>query len=453
MAKQCPHSTICLPATNLLRIVVVGAGFAGLNLIKKLRNKPVQVVLLDKNNFHQFQPLLYQVAIAGLEPDSIVSPIRKLSQGYKNLVYRMAEVVRIEPETKDVFTNIGSVRYDYLVIATGSSTNYFGLQEVEQNSVGLKDIREALNIRSWVLQNLEEAAITCDPEEKDALTNFVIVGGGPAGVELAGALAEFKRYLLHKDYPEIAQDWMKVYLIEATDRLLGGMSEKASGHALAVLKKLDVEILLNTTVNDYDGRKVLLDKGKLLPARAFVWTGGVQGTTPPGLPSASFTGNNRLIVDSYNRLEGFDNIFAVGDVAAMVSSDYPKGHPMVAPAAIQQAQLLAGNLLHYIKCGEFKKAFRYRDKGSMATIGKKNAVAEIGKFTWIGWFGWLLWSTVHIFSITGLKNKLMVGINWMMRYLTYEKANRLIIRRFKPEYASDDNGRKEPASSKASMKK
>ena len=432
MLKQCPHSTVCLPATRLPRIVVIGAGFAGLNLIKKLRNKPVQIVLLDKNNFHQFQPLLYQVAIAGLEPDSIVSPIRKLFQGYKNLVYRMAEVVRVEPETNRVFTNIGWVRYDYLVLATGSRTNYYGLKDVERNSVGLKDIRDALDIRSWVLHNLEEAAITCDQKEKDSLTNFVIVGGGPAGVELAGALAEFRRYLLNKDYPEIATEWMKIYLVEAAGRLLPGMSEKASEHALKVLKTLDVEIVLNTSVTAYDGANVQLSNKNSLVARMLAWTAGVKGEVPSGLKDGALAKGNRLKVDGYNRLKNYDNIFAIGDVAAMISPDSAQGHTMVAQVAIQQGQLLAENLLYYIKHGEFRKAFRYKDKGSMSAIGKKNAVAEIGGAIWKGWFAWLLWSTVHLFSIIGLKNKLMVAVNWMTRYLTYEKANRLIIRKFKP---------------------
>lgn len=442
MLNQCPHSTVCLPATELPRVVVIGAGFAGINLIKKLRNQPVQIVLLDKNNFHQFQPLLYQVAIAGLEPDSIVSPIRKLFQGYKNLIFRMAEVERVEPKTHRVFTSIGWVSYDYLVIATGSSTNYYGLQQVEQNSVGLKDIRDALDIRSWVLQNLEAAAITCDQQEKDALTNFVIVGGGPAGVELAGALAEFKRYLLHKDYPEITADWMKIYLVEAVGRLLPMMSDGASAHALEVLKKLSVEVLLNTAVKGYDGTTVTLGNGEKLQAKMLVWTAGVQGEAPGGLPEGVIVKGNRLKVDGYNRVAGHGNIFAIGDVAAMISEDTPKGHPMLAQVAIQQGRLLAENLLHHIRHGAFEKTFRYHDKGSMATIGKRNAVAEIGKSKWKGWFAWLLWSTVHLFSITGFRNRLMVGINWMTRYLTYEKANRLIIRKYKPAGGSKDDAGK-----------
>ncbi|MCB0535549.1 MAG: NAD(P)/FAD-dependent oxidoreductase [Saprospiraceae bacterium] len=438
MIDQCPYSTVCLPATKFPRIVVVGAGFAGINLIKKLRNKPVQVVLLDRNNFHQFQPLLYQVAIAGLEPDSIVSPIRKLFQGYKNLVYRMAAVERIDPENRRVITEIGWIRYDYLALASGSATNFYGLQQVEENSLGLKDIRDALDIRSWVLQNLEAAAISCNREEKDALTNFVIVGGGPAGVELAGALAEFKRYLLHKDYPEIATDWMKIYLIEAVDRLLPMMSAGASAHALRVLKKLEVETLLNTAVEGYDGNVVTLGNGERLPAKMLVWTAGVKGDAPGGLSEEVLVKGNRLKVDGFNRVWGYDNIFAIGDVAAMISDETPKGHPMLAQVAIQQGRLLAENLLHLVKYGKFRKAFHYRDKGSMATIGKRNAVAEIGKSKWKGWLAWFLWSTVHLFSIAGFKNKIMIGINWTMRYFSYEKANRLIIRKFehKREYGS-----------------
>lgn len=437
MPRHSQHHAICLPHTDLPKVVVIGAGFAGINFIKKLRNQPLQVVLLDKNNFHQFQPLLYQVAIAGLEPDSIVTPVRKLFQGYKNVAYRMAEVEQIEPKTQRVFTSIGWVDYDHLVIATGSTTNYFGLQQTAENSVGLKDIRDALNIRSWVLQNLEKATITCDLREKDALTNFVIVGGGPAGVELAGALAEFRRYLLHKDYPEIATDWMKIYLVEATDRLLSSMSKKSSEHALGVLEKLDVNVKLNTSVKNFDGNEVGLGGGESLPAKMLVWTAGVQGEPPAGLVLGSTVNGNRLRVDGYNRVEGYNNIFAIGDVSAIISPETPKGHPMLAPVAIQQGQLLAKNLLHLIQHGKFKDTFQYRDKGSMATIGKRNAVAEVGKYTWKGWFAWLLWSTVHLFSITGFKNKFMVGINWMMRYLSYEKANRLIIKKFEPSGISE----------------
>lgn len=431
MTSHSPYQPICLPAIESPRIVVIGAGFAGLNLIKKLKDKSVQVILLDKNNFHQFQPLLYQVAIAGLEPDSIVSPIRKIFQGYKNLTFRMAEVQKIETKNQRVVTDIGFVTYDYLVIATGSTSNYYGLNQIENNSVGLKDIRDALDIRSWVLQNLEKAVITCSRREKDALTNFVIVGGGPAGVELAGALAEFKRYLLQKDYPEIAKEWMKIYLLEAGERLLSAMSMNSSIHARDVLEKLEVEVRLNTAVKNYDGSMVTLANQESLYAKTLVWTAGVQGNYPSGLPESNIVKGNRFKVNAYNQVEGFKNIFAIGDVASMISVEYPKGHPMLAPVAIQQGNLLAKNLLHLISNGNFKEPFQYQDKGSMATIGKNRAVAEIGNHQLKGWFAWVMWSTVHLFSISGFKNRLMIGINWMMRYLTYEKANRLIIRKFK----------------------
>ena len=422
---------ICLPDSSLPRIVVIGAGFAGINLIKQLRNKAVEIVLLDKNNFHQFQPLLYQVAIAGLEPDSIVTPVRKLFQRYPRLSFRMAEVIKIEPDKRRVITDIGWVAYDYLVIATGSYSNYYGLKKLESHSVGLKDIRDALNIRSWALQNLERAVITCDRAEKDALTNFVIVGGGPAGVELAGSLAEFKKYLLHKDYPELAREWMKIYLIEAGNNLLPAMSEQSSTYALQVLKQLDVEVMLNTPVEDYDGLRVSLASGESLFARALVWTAGVKAGFPQGLLDVELQKGGRVKVDQYNKVKGYERIFAIGDVAAMCGvAKYPYGHPMLAPVAIQQGRLLAKNLLALIEKGTFLRPFIYRDKGSMATIGKNRAVAEIGKIKLKGWIAWLLWSTVHLFSITGFKNRFMVGINWIMRYLTYEKANRLIIRQF-----------------------
>ncbi len=430
---------VCLPDMPYPKVVVIGAGFAGINLVKKLRGKPVHLVLLDKNNFHQFQPLLYQVAIAGLEPDSIITPVRKLFQKYANLSFRMAEVVEIDTVERKVITDIGWVPYDYLVVATGSISNYYGLKNVQLHSVGLKDIRDALDVRSWVLENLEKAVITCDVEEKNALTNFVIVGGGPAGVELAGSLAEFRKYLLHKDYPEIAKEWMKIYLIEAGDRLLPALSEVSSDYAFSVMKKLDVEVLLNAAVKDYDGLVVSLGSGKTLSARALVWTAGVKAHFPVGLPLIERQKAGRLKVDAYNRVQGFEDVFAIGDVAAMNTEAYPHGHPMVAPVAIQQGNLLAENILSLVVRGKLKRPFVYRDKGSMATIGKNRAVAEIGKLKVKGWLAWVLWSTVHLFSITGFKNKLMVGVNWMMRYLTYEKANRLIIRRFKPKYEKSES--------------
>ena len=424
---------ICLPASDLPRIVVIGAGFAGINIIKNLKNKKVDVVLLDKNNFHQFQPLLYQVAISGLAPDSIVFPIRKFFHRYENFHFRMAEVLEIEPESQRIITDIGWLSYDYLVIATGSVSNYYGLNQIKKKSLGLKNIRDALNVRSWILQNLEKAVISCDVKEKDALTNFVIVGGGPAGVELAGALAEFKRYLLQKDYPEIVKGWMKIYLLEAGERLLPTMDEESSSHAYDVLQKINVEVILQTAVNNYDGTTVVLNNGNTITAKTMVWTAGVKGNCPSGIDNIAPAKNNRISVDKYNKVRTFDAIYAIGDVASMISDEYPTGHPMLAPVAIQQGTLLAKNLLHLIEKGYYKKTFKYKDKGSMATIGKNKAVAQFGKMKLQGGFAWVLWSTVHLFSITGFKNRFVVGINWMIHYFSYEKANRLIIRKFEPK--------------------
>lgn len=428
---NCCHSEdICLPKTNQKRIVIIGGGFAGLELVKGLKNKNVQVILIDRNNFHQFQPLLYQVATSGLEPDSIVFPFRKQISGYKNVSFRLADVEEIDPSTNTVFTNKGSLTYDYLVIATGTITNFFGIKTVEENSLGLKDIRDSLNIRHSMLQNLEQAAITCDAEERDALTNFVIVGGGPAGIEMAGSLAEFCRYIVPKDYPEYSSSIMKIYLIEATNQVLSVMSDKASFKTLEYLKDLNVEVLLNESVIDYDGRVVKMKSGKEIQARNFIWTAGVKGQSPKGIDTQYLVNGNRLKTNENLKIEGYKNIFAIGDIAAVLTKYTPKGHPQVAQPAIQQGKYLAENFFKLIN-DEPLKPFKYKDKGSLATVGKRKAVADIGKLTFAGFTAWLLWSFIHLMSISGFKNKLLVGFNWAVSYFTYEKSNRLIIRNFK----------------------
>jgi NADH dehydrogenase len=423
--------TICLPDTKLPRVVIIGGGFAGLALVEKLKHKKVQVVLFDKNNFHQFQPLLYQVATSALEPDSIVFPFRKQINGYKNIVFRLAEVEEIQPSLNTVVTNKGKVHYDYLVLATGTTTNFFGMDAVEQNSLGMKDIRDSLNIRHMMLQNLEQAAITCDDDERDALTNFVIVGGGPAGVEMAGALAEFCKYILPKDYPEYPASIMKIYLVEASSELLGAMSDKASVKTLKYLEKLGVEVLLNESVTDYDGIVVKTKSDKLILARNLIWTAGVKGQFPKGIDKKYVVRGNRLKTDSYLKIEGYENIFAIGDIAAIITEETPKGHPQVAQTAIQQGKYLGDSILNIINNKPIK-SFKYKDKGSLATVGKRKAVADIGTFKFGGYFAWLLWSIVHLMSISGFRNRLMVGFNWAVSYFTYEKSNRLIIRNFKP---------------------
>ena len=420
---------ICLPDTHWPRVVIVGGGFAGLALVEKLKHKEVQVVLFDKNNFHQFQPLLYQVATSALEPDSIVFPFRKQFNGYKNVVFRLAEVEEIQPSSNVVKTNKGNIHYDYLVLATGTTTNFFGMNTVEENSLGMKDIHDSLNIRHMMLQNLEQAAITCDDEERDALTNFVIVGGGPAGVEMAGALAEFCKYILPKDYPEYSSSIMNIYLIEAGKELLSTMSNKASSKTLRYLEDLNVKVLLNESVTNYDGNKVSTKSGKTFLAKNLIWTAGVKGQFPEGIDAKHVVRGNRLKTDPFLMVEGYENIFAIGDIAAVITENTPKGHPQVAQTAIQQGKYLGKVLLKLMK-NEGVKPFEYKDKGALATVGKRKAVADLGKFKFGGYFTWLLWSIVHLMSISGFRNRLMVGFNWAVSYFTYEKSNRLIIRNF-----------------------
>jgi len=423
---------ICLPDSNLPRVIIIGGGFAGLALVEKLKHKEVQVVLFDKNNFHQFQPLFYQVATSALEPDSIVFPFRKQISGYKNVLFRLAEVEEIQPSTNTIITNKGRVHFDYLVLATGTTTNFFGMDNVESHSLGMKNIRDSLNIRHMMLQNLEQAAITCDDKERDALTNFVIVGGGPAGVEMAGALAEFRKYILPKDYPEYPSSIMNIYLIEAIDELLSTMSDKASSKTLEYLKDLEVKVLLNESVSNYDGSQVVTDCDKIILTKNLIWTAGVKGQFPKGIDKKHVVKGNRLKTDSFLMVEGYKNIFAIGDIAAVITEETPKGHPQVAQTAIQQGKYLGNVLLKIIK-DEGVNPFEYKDKGSLATVGKRKAVADLGKFKFAGYFAWLLWSVVHLLSISGFRNRLMVGFNWAVSYFTYEKSNRLIIRNFKPK--------------------
>jgi NADH dehydrogenase len=429
---------INLPKTELPRIVIIGAGFGGISFIKKIGKKNAQVILLDKNNFHQFQPLLYQVATSGLEPDSILFPIRKLFKHYKNVFFRMATVTKVDSESKTVFTEIGNVPYDYLVIANGSDTNYFGLEDIEKHAVGMKSIQEALDIRSMILESLEKAEISKSESEKEALTNFVVIGGGPTGVEVAGALAEFKRFVIKKDYPDLDSDIIKVYLLEGMDELLSPMSHKASRKALKYLKNLDVDVRLKTTVEAYDGNEIKTNTDKPVVSKTVIWTAGVQGNVMEGISDDSVVKGNRIRVNEYSQIEGHKNIYAIGDIAAMLTEEYPKGHPMLAQAAIQQGEHLAKNLNRLMNNQELKK-FKYKDKGALATIGRSKAVADLGKFKFGGMLAWIIWSVVHLFSISGFRNKLVVAINWGWNYITYDRSNRLIIRKSKRQEAREKN--------------
>jgi NADH dehydrogenase len=416
-----------VPESEFPRIVIIGGGFAGINLVKKLRGAPFQVLLIDKNNYHTFQPLLYQVATGGLEPDSIAFPLRKIFSGYRNFLFRVAEVHRVNPNEKTLDTNIGMIRYDHLVIATGSNNNFFGLEDISRNSMTLKSVPEALDLRSLILQNMEKALI--DSANREAYMNFVVVGGGPTGVELAGALMELRKHVLPNDYPELDLDMARVWLIESGDRLLAGLSEDASEKAKAFLEKLGVTIMLDTRVKGYDGVKVSYgDNGEIL-SRAVIWAAGVKGQWIDGFADDVKGRSNRIIVDRYNRVTGHENIYALGDVALMSEGSYDSGHPMVAQVAIQQAVNLGRNLISGKPSTGWKK-FTYRDLGSMATVGRNKAVADLPWFSTQGVVAWYIWMFIHLMNLVGFRNRVIVFINWLWNYVSYDRAIRLIIRPF-----------------------
>jgi NADH dehydrogenase len=413
--------------SNQKRVVIVGAGFAGLTLAKKLSPKYFQVILLDKNNYHQFQPLLYQVATAGLEPSSISFPLRKIFQKRKNVFIRIAEVTSVNVENNHLHTSIGDIRYDYLVLANGSETNFFGMDDLQQNAFSMKSVSEALLLRNTLLQNYEQALTSHNEEEKSALLNIVVVGGGPTGVELAGAIAEMKNKILPKDYPELNFGQMNVHLMEAAPRLLNGMNEASGKTVEQYLADLGVHVHTATSVKNYNGHTVLLQNGNSLFSRCLIWAAGVKGSSIEGLPQTSVLPNKRVLVDDFNRVIGLQNVFALGDLASMKTGLFLKGHPQVAPVAMQQAVQLAINLKNEQKKIEMKP-FVYRDKGSMATVGRNLAVAELGKIKMKGFMAWFVWMAVHLMSIIGVKNRLFILINWIWQYVTYDQSLRLIIR-------------------------
>ena len=417
-----------IPKTQKKRVVIIGGGFAGIQMAKGLKGHGFQVVLLDRNNYHTFQPLLYQVATAGLEPDSIAGALRQLFKNYPDFYFRMAKVTKIHPEKQKISTLIGDLAFDYLVIANGSKTNYFGNQEMFNLTFPLKQIPQALNLRSQMLQNFEQTVLTRDLHEKDRLTNFVVVGGGPTGVEVSGALGELKKHVLPKDYPDIDFNIMNLHLIDAGPRLLAGMTEKASEKALKYLDAFDVKVKLNTFVKNYDGEQVTLSDGTVIPAKTVIWAAGVKGNIIDGVPENSIE-HGRILVDDFNAVKGVENMFALGDIAFMKTEKYPKGQPMLAPVAIQQGKLLARNLARLSK-NEAMKPFDFIDKGSMATVGRNKAVVDMPKFTFGGFFAWLVWMFVHLLSIIGFRNRLVVFSNWVWNYFTYDRGTRLIIRTF-----------------------
>jgi NADH:ubiquinone reductase (H+-translocating) len=429
------HEGLPIPmaASSYPRLVILGGGFAGLNLALGLRGKPFQVVLFDRNNYHTFQPLLYQVATAGLEPDSIAGPLRQRLEPNRDFSFRMGEVRSIDTLSKTIHTEIGYLTYDYLVIALGSRTNYFGNASIMHNAFPLKQIPQALDLRSHILQNFEEAVITTDPALREALMNLVIVGGGPTGVEVAGALGELKRKVLPKDYDELDIEKMNIWLIEGMPRLLNGMSDFSGRKSLQYLKKFDVHVELNTLVTSYDGQVAHLNDGRAIPTRTLVWAAGVEGNVIDGLPDKCLM-RGRIKVDSFNRVEGLRDVFAIGDIAVMATPQSPNGHPMLAPVAIQQARHLVKNLLKMQKKQSIKP-FKYMDKGSMATIGRNKAVVDLPGNVHLGGFvAWSVWMFIHLMSIIGFRNRLVVLSNWVWNYFTYDRGTRLIIRRFTPKF-------------------
>jgi NADH:quinone reductase (non-electrogenic) len=420
-----------IPKTSKPRIVVIGGGFAGISFIKQLKGEDVQLVLFDRHNYHTFQPLLYQVSTAGLEPDSIAYPLRQIFRKNKDFHFRLATVSNINPSENSIETDIGSLTYDYLVIATGTRTNYFGNDEIEKNCMPMKTVPQALNIRSLMLQNIEEADITEDSEKRRRLMNFVVVGGGPTGVELAGALAEFRKGILKNDYPELEEEDMHVHLLEGAGEVLSPFSEQASKKAQQFLEGLGVEIHLNTLVESYDGTIARTSNGKEFATETFIWAAGVTGNPVKGIDGASLMEKvNRYKVDNYNKIEGYTNIYALGDIALMNTTEFPKGHPQVAQPAIQQGKALGKNFKKMLK-GKAMKPFEYFDKGSMATIGRNKAVVDIRNLHFAGAFAWFVWMFVHLWFLVGFRNRVVTFFNWTYNYINYDRAARLIIRPFK----------------------
>lgn len=425
-----------IPSTNLPRIIIVGGGFGGINLAKSLKNKPFQVVMLDKNNYHTFQPLLYQVATGGLEPDSIAFPIRKVFDEQENFIFRNIEVKHVYPDEKFIETSIGAISYDYLVIATGTKTNFFGL-DIADKAMSMKTIPEALDLRSLILQNFERCNYEQDANIKSALMKFVVVGGGPTGVETSGALAELKKFVLPADYPELDMRQMEIHLIEAGPRLLGAMSEKSSQQSQEALEKMGVHVLLNTVVKNYDGKTVTTADGREFESVTVIWSAGVKGCIIEGIDAEVVNKNGRFLVDAYNRIQSYSDVFAIGDVAYMeTDKHFPKGHPQVAQVAIQMGANLGNNLVALENKAPLRP-FAYYDKGNMATIGRNKAVVDLAKAHFSGLLAWLMWMMVHLLFLIGFRNRLVVLANWVWSYLTYDKGARVIIRPYKKPTVPD----------------
>lgn len=417
-----------LPKTDKKRVVIVGGGFGGLKLANKLRKSNFQVVLIDRNNYHQFPPLIYQIASAGIEPSSISFPFRKIFQRRKNFFFRMAEVRSIFPEHKIIQTSIGKVKYDYLVLAAGATTNFFGNKNVEDEAMPMKNVSEAMGLRNALLDNFERALTCATDIERQELLNIVIVGGGATGVEIAGALSEMKNYVLPKDYPDLPTSLMHIYLVEAGPRLLPAMSEESSAKVEHYLRTMGVNVLLNKMVTDYKDHHVMLKDGSSIATRTFIWVSGVAAQPVGNLDASHLGRGRRIVVDAFNRVAGMDGVFSIGDQCIMPEGDekWKGGHPQLAQVAIQQGSLLAKNLGR-LEAGKEMKPFRYKNLGTMATVGRNRAVAEFSKMKFGGFLAWFLWLVVHLRSILGVRNKIIVLFNWLWNYVSYSQSLRMII--------------------------
>lgn len=421
------------------RVVIVGGGFGGLRLAQDLRKSNFQVILIDKNNYHQFPPLIYQIATAGLNPASISFPFRKIFEDRRDYFFRMTELRAIYQEENYIQTSIGKIDYDYLVLACGTRTNFFNNGNIAEVAMPMKVVSEAMGLRNALLSNFERSVTCASDEERQQLLNVVIVGGGPSGVEIAGAIAEMRQHVLPKDYPDMDTNRMHIHLIQGDNRLLTGMSPKASQKAYDFLTKMKVEVKLGTFVSDYKDNTVLMNDGTSIPTRNLIWVGGVDCEPIIGIHREQMGRGNRIKVDGYNRVIGSKNVFAIGDLALMENSDeaFAKGHPQMAQPAIQQGRLLAKNLVALEDGNKAMERFHYNDLGSMATIGKNKAVAEIGKFKFYGFFAWVLWMGVHLISILGVRNKFFVFMDWVWSYFTYDRSNRMILQSFKSRGMKD----------------
>ena len=415
-----------IPQEKKKRIVIIGGGFAGMALARRLDNRKFQIVLIDRFNFHQFQPLLYQVATAGLTPSAISFPLRKVFHRKKDFHYRMCDALSIIPEEKMVETTIGTLKYDYLVIAAGCTTNFFGNDNLRRATFPLKSTAEALSMRNQILLSLEKAVSAETERDRKKNMTFVVVGGGATGVELAGALSEMRKYAFPKDYPELNFQTMKIYLIEAASKILGTFAENLSENAEKHLRKMEIELRLNTSVTNYKNESLELSSGEKIETATVLWVAGVTGNKIEGLDEKCWE-RGRIKVNAFNQVDGYNNIFAIGDIALMVNEKNPKGHPQVAQVAIQQACNLAGNLQRILD-KKMQRNFIYDDKGSLATIGRNVAIAQFKHFRMKGFPAWILWSFVHLVTIMGMENKINVFIRWIWSYFTNDPALRILIR-------------------------